>query len=145
MLHKITTCFLFDGQAEKAARFYASIFKKSRIVSSNPLVTVFRLEGQEFLAINGPRCEFTWGISLMVSCTTQKEIDYYWNKLSAGGEEQPCGWLRDKFGVSWQVTPAVLPGLLIAKDKAKADRAMQAMLQMKKLDIAKLERAFAGK
>jgi len=144
MLNKITTCLLFDGHAEEAARYYTSIFKGSKIVSTNPLVTIFRLEGQEFMALNGPKSEFTWAMSLVVTCKTQKEIDYYWSKLSAGGEEQPCGWVKDKFGVSWQVMPAVIPELLNDDDAKKVDRVMQAVLGMKKLDIAALKKAHAS-
>jgi len=144
VLNKITTCLLFDGHAEEAARYYTSIFKGSKIVSTNPLVTIFRLEGQEFMALNGPKSEFTWAMSLVVTCKTQKEIDYYWSKLSAGGEEQPCGWVKDKFGVSWQVMPAVIPELLNDDDAKKVDRVMQAVLGMKKLDIAALKKAHAS-
>jgi len=142
---KITPCLLFDGKAEKAAKFYTSIFKKSKIITTSPLTTTFRLEDQEFIALNGPRSDFTWAISFFVTCRTQKEIDYFWKELSAGGETQQCGWLKDKFGVSWQIVPAVLSDLLDDDDAEKAERAMQAMLQMKKLDIAKLKKAHAGR
>ena len=142
---KITPCLLFDGKAAKAAKFYTSIFKRSKIITTSPLTTTFRLEDQEFIALNGPRSDFTWAISFFVTCRTQKEIDYFWKELSAGGETQQCGWLKDKFGVSWQIVPAVLSDLLDDDDAEKAERAMQAMLQMKKLDIAKLKKAHAGR
>lgn len=143
---KITPCLLFDGRAQEAAEFYVSVFKKSKITHSNAFTTSFNLDGQDFVALNGPKSQFTWAVSFMVPCKTQKEIDYYWSKLRAnGGEEQPCGWVKDKFGLSWQVFPAFLPALFEDKDKEKAGRAMQAMMKMKKLDIAKLKKAYAGK
>ena len=142
---KITPCLLLDGKAQEAAEFYVSIFKKSKITHSNPLATSFSIEGHDFMALNGPKVPFTWGVSFYVACKTQKEIDYYWSRLSAdGGEEQPCGWVKDKFGLSWQIVPAVVFALLEDKDKEKADRTMQAMCKMKKLDIAKLKKAHRG-
>lgn len=146
MSQKITPFLWFDGQAEKAARFYVSIFKNSRILSTDAMSATFRLEGQEYIAFNGgPQFKFTPAISLFVSCKTQAEVDYFWRKLSAGGRTQPCGWLKDKFGVSWQVIPSILGDLLGDDDREKAGRALQAMLKMKKLDIAKLKKAHAGK
>ena len=133
---KITTCLLFDGQAGEAARHYTSIFPGSKITSESPLVTVFQIEGQEFMALNGPKSAFTWAVSLLVSCETQEEIDGYWEKLSKGGEEQPCGWVKDKYGLSWQIVPAIFSALLEDKDRAKAGRAMQAMMRMKKIGRA---------
>jgi predicted 3-demethylubiquinone-9 3-methyltransferase (glyoxalase superfamily) len=145
LFRKITPCLLFDGRANEAAEHYVSIFKKARITHRSPLATSFRIEGHDLVALNGPKASFTWGVSFYVSCRTQKEIDFYWSKLRAGGgEEQPCGWVKDKFGLSWQVIPAMLPGLLEDKDKQKADRTMQAMLKMKKLSIARLKKAHAG-
>ena len=143
--HKITPCLLFEGRAEEAAKFYTSIFKKSKIIDVSPLTTTFRLEEQEFIALNGPRSEFTWAVSFFVTCKTQDEIDYFWRELSAGGETQPCGWVKDKFGLSWQIVPSLLGALLADKDAEKAERAMQAMLKMKKLDISKLQKAHAGR
>lgn len=145
MLRRITPCLLFDGEAEKAARYYISIFKKSKIISVNPLVTKFMLEGQEFIALNGPKSEFTWAVSFFVTCETQKEIDYYWGKLASGGEEQPCGWVKDKFGLSWQIVPSIIPDLIADADQEKVDRTMRAVSSMKKLDIAKIKKAHAGK
>ena len=142
MSQKITPFLWFDGQAEEAARFYTSIFRKSKITSVSPMAVTFRLEKLDFIALNGgPQFKFTPAISFFVSCKTQREIDYFWKKLSAGGKIQRCGWLQDKFGVSWQIVPSVLRDLLGDKNKEKAGRAMNAMLKMKKLDIAKLERA----
>jgi predicted 3-demethylubiquinone-9 3-methyltransferase (glyoxalase superfamily) len=149
---KITPFLWFDGQAEEAMRFYVSIFRNSKVGSVNragpngPVITVsFQLEGQEFMALNGgPKYKFTEAISLFVSCETQQEVDELWEKLTAGGEEQPCGWLKDKYGLSWQIIPTALGRMLGDKDPARAQRAMQAMLQMKKLDIGRLQRAFDG-
>lgn len=145
MLRKITPCLLFAGKAEEAARYYVSIFKKSKIKSVNPYVTQFMLEGQEFMALNGPKSEFTWGVSFYVTCETQTEIDYYWKKLSSGGEEQPCGWVKDKFGLSWQIAPSIIPDLIADPDPKKVERTMRAVMSMKKLNIAKLKKAHAGK
>src|SRR4029434_1983551 len=147
---KITPFLWFDNQAEEAAKFYTSIFKNSKIenatrydeegskVSGRPkgsLMTVpFQIEGQEFVALNGgPMFKFTEAISFIVNCETQKEVDYYWKKLSAGGEEVQCGWLKDRFGLSWQVVPTVLTEMLQDKDPQKAQRVMAAMLKMKKI------------
>jgi len=151
-MQKITPFLWFDGQAEEAMRFYVSVFKNSKVGSVNragpdgPVITVsFQLEGQEFMALNGgPKYKFTEAISLFVSCETQQEVDELWGKLTAGGEEQPCGWLKDKYGLSWQIIPTALGRMLGDKDPAKAQRAMQAMLQMKKIDIARLQQAHDG-
>ena len=157
-MQKITPFLWFNGQAEEAVKFYTSIFKNSKIgnvsrygeeaakVSGIPAGTVmtaaFQLEGQEFVALNGgPQFPFTEAISFVVNCETQEELDRYWEKLSAGGKEVQCGWLKDKFGVSWQVVPTILGQLLQDKDRVKAGRVMNAMLQMKKIDIATLKRA----
>jgi predicted 3-demethylubiquinone-9 3-methyltransferase (glyoxalase superfamily) len=159
---KITPFLWFDNQAEEAAKFYTSIFKNSKIenvtrydeegskVSGRPkgsLMTVpFQIEGQEFVALNGgPMFKFTEAISFIVNCETQKEVDYYWEKLSAGGEEVQCGWLKDRFGLSWQVVPTVLTEMLQDKDPQKAQRVMAAMLKMKKIEIADLKKTYDSK
>jgi predicted 3-demethylubiquinone-9 3-methyltransferase (glyoxalase superfamily) len=145
-MQKITPFLWFDGQAEEAARFYTSIFKKSKIETISPMSATFRLDGVKFIALNGgPQFKFTEAISFFVSCKTQKEIDYFWQKLSAGGEKSRCGWLKDRFGVSWQIVPPILGELLNDKDDEKSNRVMQAMLKMTKLDINKLKRAANGK
>jgi predicted 3-demethylubiquinone-9 3-methyltransferase (glyoxalase superfamily) len=154
MIQKIKPFLWFDSQAEEAANFYCSIFKDSKIlkVSRYPegspgptgsvMVVNFQIEGQEFIALNGgPLFKFTEAISFLISCETQEEVDYFWNKLLPGGQVSQCGWLKDKYGLSWQVTPTILSELLADKDAKKAQRVMQAMLQMKKIDIAALERA----
>jgi predicted 3-demethylubiquinone-9 3-methyltransferase (glyoxalase superfamily) len=160
---KITPFLWFDDQAEEAVTFYTGIFKNSRILSiarytgagqevhgrppGSAMTVSFELEGQAFTALNGgPAFTFNEAISLQISCETQEEVDHYWSKLSAGGAEiaQQCGWLKDRYGLSWQVVPRILPQLLMDPDPAKAGRTIEAMLQMKKLDIAKLERAHAG-
>jgi predicted 3-demethylubiquinone-9 3-methyltransferase (glyoxalase superfamily) len=141
-MQKIIPFLWFDGQAEQAARFYTSIFKKSKIESISPMSATFRLDGVKFIALNGgPQFKFTEAISFFVSCKTQKEIDYFWQKLSAGGEKSRCGWLKDRFGVSWQIVPAILGELLNDEDDEKSNRVMQAMLKMTKLDIKKLKQA----
>lgn len=148
-MQKITTCLTFNNQAEEAANLYTSIFKDSEIVSTmrhgedGAVISVtFKLEGQEFLALNGGAYfGFAQGMSLFVKCDTQEEIDEKWEKLSAGGEQQQCGWLKDKFGVSWQIVPPILGELLQDKDKEKAKRVMEAMFTMRKLDIAALKQA----
>jgi predicted 3-demethylubiquinone-9 3-methyltransferase (glyoxalase superfamily) len=151
-MQKITTFLWFDGQAEEAMKFYVSLFKNSRIISTTPgpegkvLTGTFELDGQRFMALNGgPQYRFTEAISLFVNCETQAEVDELWSKLTAnGGAESMCGWLKDKYGLSWQIIPSVLGTLFGDKDRAKAGRAMQAMLQMKKLDVARLQLAFDG-
>jgi predicted 3-demethylubiquinone-9 3-methyltransferase (glyoxalase superfamily) len=154
---KITTFLWFDNNAEEAMEFYTSIFKNSKVVrisrygeagpgfKGSVMVGAFELEGQRFLALNGgPRFKFTEAISLVIDCESQEEIDYFWQKLSAGGQEQQCGWLKDKFGLSWQVVPSVLGELIEDKDPQKSKRVMEAMLQMVKLDVARLKAAHAG-
>jgi predicted 3-demethylubiquinone-9 3-methyltransferase (glyoxalase superfamily) len=160
---KITPFLWFDNQAEEAVIFYISIFKNSRIVSvthygeegadasGRPKGTVmtvaFQLDGQEFVALNGgPYFKFTEAISFVVNCESQNEVDYYWENLSEGGDEkaQQCGWLKDKYGVSWQIVPTVLSELLNDPDPDKSRRAMKAMLPMKKIDIEMLKKAVAG-
>jgi predicted 3-demethylubiquinone-9 3-methyltransferase (glyoxalase superfamily) len=142
-MQKITPFLWFDGRAEEAATFYTSIFKNSKIVSVSPMSATFVLDGQQFYALNGgPQFKFTEAISLFVSCETQEEIDYFWEKLSAGGEKSRCGWLKDKFGLSWQIVPPILGEYLNDDDDAKSSRVMQAMLQMDKLDIKRLKQAY---
>jgi len=162
-IQKITPCLWFDREAEEAAKFYVSIFKNSRIgrisrygeagheVHGMPAGTVltveFEFEGQGFTALNGgPVFKLNEAVSFQIHCETQQEIDFYWEKLSQGGakEAQQCGWLKDKFGASWQVVPAILPELLADSNRSKAERRMKALLGMKKLDIEKLKQAHAG-
>jgi predicted 3-demethylubiquinone-9 3-methyltransferase (glyoxalase superfamily) len=141
-MQKITPFLWFDGKAEEAATFYVSIFKNARIVSGGSMSTTFEIDGREFTAFNGgPMFKCAEAISLFVRCDTQREIDHLWEKLSEGSQKQRCGWLQDKYGVSWQIIPPVLGQLLQDKDPAKAKRAMQAMLQMDKIDIAALKQA----
>jgi predicted 3-demethylubiquinone-9 3-methyltransferase (glyoxalase superfamily) len=160
-LHSITPCLWFDHQAEEAARFYTAVFKNSKIVSmtrygeagheihgqaAGTVLTVnFELDGQPFTALNGgPVFKFNEAISFQVHCDTQEEVDYYWEKLSEGGDEkaQQCGWLKDRYGVSWQVVPSVLPAMLNDPDPEKSGRVMTALLQMKKLDIDTLKEVY---
>ena len=156
-MQKITPFLWFDSQAEDAMKFYTSIFKNSKIgrvtrygdagpgPKGTAMSVTFELEGQEFMALNGgPQFKFSPAISFFVNCKTQEEIDELWEKLSAGGKTERCGWLTDKFGLSWQVIPAILGELLQDKDAEKSKRVMKAMLQMDKIDIAALKRASAG-
>jgi predicted 3-demethylubiquinone-9 3-methyltransferase (glyoxalase superfamily) len=153
MTHKITACLWFDNQAEEAANFYTGIFKNSKIESisrygkegfefhgkpeGTALTVVFQINGQQFTALNGgPEFKFTEAISFQVFCDTQEEIDHYWEKLTAGGSEGQCGWLKDKYGMSWQIVPGILPQLMT--DPAKAGKVTLAFMQMKKFEIAKL-------
>jgi predicted 3-demethylubiquinone-9 3-methyltransferase (glyoxalase superfamily) len=150
MTQKITPFLWFDNQAEEAAKFYVSIFPNSKITHITPgqggkaMWVSFDLEGQQFYALNGgPNFKFTEAVSFFVSCKNQEEVDHYWNKLAShGGEESQCGWLKDNFGLSWQIVPTALNELL---GKDKSGRVMQAMLQMKKIDIKTLEQAYEGK
>ncbi len=145
-MKRITPFLWFSKDAEKAARFYTSIFKNSKLVSSGPMSSRFRIEGLEFIAFNGgPGHAFTPAVSMFVSCRTQREVDFYWKRLVAGGKAGRCGWLTDKFGLSWQVVPEVLGDLIGDPDPAKSGRALKAMLAMRKLDIGKLRRAHAGR
>ena len=160
-MQKITPCLWFDSEAEDAARFYTSVFKNSRIgriarygkegkeIHGRPegsvLTVEFEINGQMFTALNGgPVFKFNEAVSFQVPCDSQDDVDYYWERLSAGGDEkaQQCGWLKDKYGVSWQIVPTVLGKMLQDKERKRADRVMKAMLQMKKVDIAGLERAY---
>ena len=156
-IQKITTFLWFDHNAEEAIAHYQSIFKGGKITNvtrngeAGPgapgtlLVCGFELEGQQFIALNGgPMFKFTEAISLSIDCTSQDEVDYYWARLSEGGKTGDCGWLKDKFGLSWQVVPRRLPELLSDPDSAKSGRVMKAMMQMEKIDIAKLEQAAMG-
>ena len=142
----ITPFLWFDGQAQEAMMFYTSIFKDSKVISSNPMSVQFELQGQRFIGLNaGPHHKFTPAVSFFIEVETQAEIDNYWNKLLAdGGRPDQCGWLQDKFGLSWQVIPKALPTLLSDPDPAKAKRALDAMLKMRKIDLAELQRAHAG-
>lgn len=155
---KITPFLWFNDNAEEAINFYTSIFKNSKIGSvarygeagpgpkGSVMTATFQLEGQEFIALNGgPHFKFTEAISFVVDCETQEEVDEFWEKLSAGGEKSRCGWLKDKFGLSWQIVPDVLGKLMQDKDPEKSKRVMQAMLKMDKLIIADLQKAYDGK
>ena len=157
-MQKITPFLWFDGQAEEAANFYASVFPRSRIVSisrygdagpgpEGSVMTVeFELDGQGFVALNGgPQFKFTEAISFSVDCKTQREVDRYWEKLSEGGAELPCGWLKDKYGLSWQINPTVLGKMLNDRDPKKSKRVMEAMLEMRKIDIEGLKQAYEGR
>jgi predicted 3-demethylubiquinone-9 3-methyltransferase (glyoxalase superfamily) len=158
-MQKITPCLWFNDQAEEAMRFYVSIFENSTVgrvtcygeagakVSGRPkgsvMTATFEIEGQEFMALNGgPHFTLSEAVSFIVKCDTQKEIDTFWEKLSEGGEKGDCGWLKDKFGLSWQIVPTVLSDMMQDKDADKTNRVMQAILQMKKLDIARLQEAY---
>jgi predicted 3-demethylubiquinone-9 3-methyltransferase (glyoxalase superfamily) len=162
-MQKITPFLWFDHQAEEAAKFYTSVFKYSKVGrilrydeasakgAGRPVGSVltieFEIAGQKFTALNGgPEFKFNESISFVVNCETQNEVDYFWEKLMAdGGQESQCGWLKDKFGVSWQITPTVLIDMLNDKDAKKAERVMKAMMQMQKIDIKTLQEAYAGK
>ncbi|RPI51244.1 MAG: VOC family protein [Acidobacteria bacterium] len=143
---KITPFLWFDGKVEDAVHFYTSVFKKAHVTSISPMSATFEIEGQRFIAFNGgPQYKFTEAVSFMIHCATQEEVDYFWSKLTAdGGSEQPCGWVKDKFGLSWQVIPDVLGRYLGDKNREKAQRVLQAMLKMKKIDIAALDAAYAS-
>jgi predicted 3-demethylubiquinone-9 3-methyltransferase (glyoxalase superfamily) len=156
-MQRITPCLWFDDKAEAAARFYTAILPNSKIITTTHygahgprpkgtvMTVVFQLNGQEFMALNGgPEFTFSPAISLMVKCETQEEIDRYWEKLSADKTAEQCGWLKDKFGVSWQIVPAILDRLISDADQSKVDRVMAAVMKMHKLDIAELKRAHAG-
>ena len=159
---KITPCLWFDTQAEEAANFYISVFKNSRIKhvsrygkagrevhgkeAGSVMVVEFEIDGQTFTALNGgPHFKFNEAVSFQVSCATQAEIDHFWSRLSQGGQESRCGWLKDKYGVSWQIVPSVLPQMMTSADGATADRVMNAVLTMKKFDLDALNRAYAGR
>jgi predicted 3-demethylubiquinone-9 3-methyltransferase (glyoxalase superfamily) len=154
-MQKIVPCLWFDDQAEEAARFYTSIFKNSRVgkiarygeggprPKGTVLTVKFRLDGQEFLALNGgPQFKFTEAVSFIVNCETQKEVDRLWETLSEGGEKVQCGWLKDKYGLSWQIVPTILARMMSDPDPRRADRVLQAVMGMKKLDIKELKVAY---
>lgn len=162
-MKQITPCLWFDGEAEEAANFYVDIFKNSKItgisrygeagreVHGQPagkvLTVAFELDGRPFTALNGgPQFKFNEAVSFQIPCRNQEEIDYYWDKLTAGGDAraQQCGWLKDRYGLSWQVFPAAVMDMLQDQDREKADRVMQAIMEMRKMDLAALERAYAG-
>ncbi|HSY16939.1 MAG TPA: VOC family protein [Candidatus Acidoferrales bacterium] len=160
-MQKITPFLWFDDQAEAAVRFYTAIFKNSKILKvarygesgakasgrekGSVMTIAFRLNGQEFIALNGgPIFKFTEAISFVVNCKTQAEVDHFWKRLSAGGKEIQCGWLKDRYGISWQIVPEALGKMMSSKDAVKSQRVMQAMLQMVKLDIKKLKDAYEG-
>ncbi len=159
---RITPCLWIDGQAEEAAKFYVSVFRNSRIgrisrygkaghdihhrEPGSVMIAEFEIDGQTFVALNGgPQFRFSEAVSLQINCETQEEVDYYWAKLTGdGGQEGPCGWLKDKYGLSWQVVPTVIPKMMTDADPAKSDRVMNAVLKMRKLDINKLQQAYEG-
>ena len=156
-MQRITPFLWFDNQAEEAVKFYTSIFKNSKAgdvtrygedmpgPKGTVMTAAFELDGQEFIALNGgPIFKFTEAVSFVVHCDSQEEVDYYWSRLSEGGQEVQCGWLKDKFGLSWQVVPTILPKLLKDKDPQKSQRVMAAVLKMIKLDIAGLQKAYDG-
>ena len=155
---KIRPCLWFDGNAEEAVDFYVSVFKNSKILNvaragdvgpwKKGAVTVmtFQLEGQEFMALNGgPQFKFNEAVSLLVNCETQAEVDDLWAKLGAGGKEIACGWLKDRFGLAWQIVPRILGEMMLDEDRERADRVMKAMMGMVKLDIARLKQAYQGR
>jgi len=158
---KITPCLWFDTQAEEAAQFYVSVFKNAKIRSisrygkvgqeihgkqpGSVMTVAFEIDGQAFVALNGgPQLKFNEAVSFQINCETQEEIDHFWSKLTENGQEGPCGWLKDRFGVSWQIVPAVLAEMLMDPDAEKAERVTKAFMQMKKFDVAALRRAHAG-
>ena len=139
-MNPIYPCLWFDGQAKQAAEFYCSVFKNSKITTDTPMVVLFELNGNKFMGLNGsPNFKFNEAVSFVVDCEDQAEIDHFWNKLTEGGEESMCGWLKDKFGVSWQIVPKVLGKLMM--DPEKAPRVVQAFMKMKKFDIETLMNA----
>ena len=146
MKQKITTCLWFDMKAEEAANFYVSLFKNSKITRVSAMMVEFELAGQQYLGLNGgPHYKFTPAVSMSVSCEDQQEVDRLWERLTAdGGQESRCGWLTDKYGLSWQIIPSVLPELMTDKDPQKAKRAQAALMQMKKIDIKTLQEARDG-
>jgi predicted 3-demethylubiquinone-9 3-methyltransferase (glyoxalase superfamily) len=143
---KITPFLWFDNQALEAAKFYCSLFKNSKIVTTSPMIVTFELEGQKFIGLNGgPQFKFTEAISLFVECDSQEEVDEFWEKLSAGGAKSQCGWLKDKYGLSWQVIPSVLMKLMGDPDPKKSQRVMDAIMKMSKIEIKLLQQAYDQK
>ncbi len=156
-MQRVRTCLWFDGNAEEAASFYTSIFENSKITAisrygdSGPgpkgsaMVVIFELDGEEFMALNGgPKFKFSEAISLVINCKTQKELDHFWSRLLEGGQAQQCGWLKDRFGLSWQVVPSIIGELMQDKDPARSARVMKAVMKMGKIDIGELKRAYEG-
>jgi predicted 3-demethylubiquinone-9 3-methyltransferase (glyoxalase superfamily) len=145
-MQKIIPFLWFDGNIEEVVKFYTTVFPDVRVESLSPMNATFAIDGQEFIALNGgPQYKFNEAVSFFIRCETQEEVDYFWQKLTNdGGVESQCGWLKDKFGLSWQVIPNVLGQYLSDPDRAKANRVMQAMLKMTKIDVAALEAAYAG-
>jgi predicted 3-demethylubiquinone-9 3-methyltransferase (glyoxalase superfamily) len=142
---KVSPFLWFEGNMQEAVTFYMSVFKDAKLVSMNPAMATFELLGQRFLALNAhPHHKFNEAISFFIDCETQAEVDYYWGKLAEGGGQQQCGWLKDRFGLSWQVIPKALGRFLMDEDREKANRVMQAMLKMKKIVVADLETAYRG-
>ena len=142
---KISPFLWFEGNMQEAVTFYMSVFKDAKLVEMNPTMATFELLGQRFLALNAhPHHKFNEAISFFIDCESQAEVDYYWDKLAEGGGKQQCGWVKDRFGLSWQVTPKALGRFLMDEDREKANRVMQAMLKMKKIVIADLEAAYKG-
>ncbi|HYK75985.1 MAG TPA: VOC family protein [Daejeonella sp.] len=141
MANPIYPCLWFDGKAQEAAKFYCSVFQNSKIITDNPMVVIFELNGKKFMGLNGgPEFKFNESVSFVIECENQEEIDYYWNKFTSdGGQESMCGWCKDKFGVSWQVVPVILGKLM--SDPEKGQRVIQAFMKMKKFDIKALETA----
>ena len=143
---KITTFLWYDNQALEAATFYCSLFKNSKIVNTSPMIVTFELAGQKFIGLNGgPQFKFTEAISLFVECESQEEVDEFWEKLSAGGAKSQCGWLKDKYGLSWQVVPSVLMKLMGDPDPKKTQRVMEAIMKMTKIEIKLLQQAYDQK
>lgn len=143
---KITPYLWFNQNAAEAAEFYCSVFENAHIISRNPMIVEFEIEGMKFMALNGgPKFEFNESVSFFVTCDDQAEVDRFWHLLTAdGGEESKCGWLKDKYGLSWQIIPNVLMRLMSDPDREKAERVMQAMLKMRKIEISELEKAYQG-
>jgi len=140
MTNQIFPCLWFDGQAKAAAEFYCSVFKNSKILADTPMVVTFELNGSKFMGLNGgSQFKFDEAVSFVVNCDTQDEIDYYWNKLTEGGQESMCGWLKDKFGLSWQIVPTIIAELM--REPARAERVTKAFMKMKKLDLETLKSA----
>jgi predicted 3-demethylubiquinone-9 3-methyltransferase (glyoxalase superfamily) len=145
-MQKITPFLWFDNNAQEAMNFYTSIFKNSKVEHVSPMVSIFELEGQRLMALNGgPMFKFTEAISFFVSCQSQEEVDNFWEKLSGGGIKSQCGWLKDKYGLSWQIIPDLLVKLMSDPDPEKSGRVMQAMLKMQKIEIVKLQQAYDNK
>lgn len=144
MVNPLYPCLWFDGKAKEAAEFYCSVFKNSRITADTPMVVTFEINGQKFMGLNGgPHFTFNEAVSFVIDCADQREVDYYWNTLTAdGGQESMCGWLKDKFGMSWQVVPVALGQMMGTGDAEKGNAMMQALMKMKKLDIAALKSAY---